>query len=313
MKKEAPAGLNRIVPAVLLLLQLFWMSSSVIAQSDYALGSPDRKIEVKIQIGDRLKYSVLFNGKPLLQESTLSINIDQQTLGRQPKVKAAKPGNLDRMIEPAVRQKFARIRENYNELRLEMEGNYAVVFRAYNEGVAYRIETSLPQPEVKIYGEEALFNFAGDYRVYYPQEESFFSHNERKFPCLELKSITEKMMASLPAVVDTGAEIKLAIAESDVEDYPGLWLRGNGDRGLSAIFPPYPLKESLRRDRDFSVTEAAEYIAVTRGTRTFPWRLIAIAEKDGDLITNALVYLLARPSEIKDPSWIKPGKVAWDW
>ena len=40
---------------------------------------------------------------------------------------------------------------------------------------------------------------------------------------------------------------------------------------------------------------------------------MGIAEKDGDLITNQLVWLLAKPSQVQDTSWIKPGKVAWDW
>src|SRR6266513_964171 len=194
-----------------------------------------------------------------------------------------------------------------------MEGGYQIVFRAYNEGVAYRLETSLPQREVKVYGEEVSLNFAGDYNVYYPQEDGFLSHNEREFVYLALKDIPRATIASLPAVVDTRDGIKLAIAESDVDDYPGLWLRGNTNKTLAAVFPPYPLKEELKRDRDLAVVQAADYIAVTKGTRSFPWRIIGIAEKDGDLITNQLVYLLAKQSQLEDASWIKPGKVAWDW
>jgi len=186
------------------------------------------------------------------------------------------------------------------------------VFRAYNDGVAYRIETALPQPEVKIYNEEAQFKFPGDYNVYYPKEDSFFSHNEREFRPVAMKKIGPTTIASLPAVVDIDGT-KIAIAESDVEDYPGLWLRGNSDNTLQAIFPQYPLKDELKGDRDLRVTQAADYIAVTKGTRTFPWRIIAIAESDRNLITNQLVYLLARPSQLQDTSWIKPGKVAWDW
>jgi alpha-glucosidase len=287
------------------------------AQSNYTLQSPDKKIELRILIGDRVAYDVLLNGRTLLKDSTLSIDIDHQTIGLNPKVKAVKRGEINREIEPAVCQKSARIRENYNEIRIEMEGNYTVVFRAYNEGVAYRLETSLPQTGIKIYGEEVSLNFSGDYGVYYPKEDSFFSHNEREFLYLSLKDVPRTSIASLPAVVDTKAGPKLAIGESDIEDYPGLWLRGNSNNSLSATFPPYPLKEELRKDRnsdrDFQITQAADYIAVTKGTRTFPWRLIGIAETDGDLITNQLVYLLARPSQVQDTSWIKPGKVAWDW
>lgn len=302
---------NKALLPVLFLLCLCARAAD--AQSIPSLRSPDGRIAIDVHTGERLSYDVLLNGKALLQDSPISMKIEQQTLGIQPKVLVAKQRSVDQKIEPVVRQKFAVIRERYNELRLEMAGNYAIVFRAYNEGVAYRIETSLPQPQVKVVAEEVNFNFAGAYSVYYPQEESFFSHNEREFLYLPLKDIAPGAIASLPAVVDTREGTKLAIAEADVDDYPGLWLRGNNSNSLSAVFPPYPLKETLSRDRDYRVTEAADYIALTTGTRTFPWRVIGIAERDGDLITNQLVYLLARPSQIMDTSWIKPGKVAWDW
>jgi len=286
---------------------------SAAAQASYSLFSPNKQIEVQVHTGDRIQYDVLFKGTPLLQKSTFSIDIDHSTLGVQPRVKDAKQRSYDGTLEPAVRQKFAKIRENYNELRLEMEGNYAVVFRAYNQGPAYRFETSLPQNEVRVYGEEVSLHFAGDYTAYYPLEESFFSHNERKYLPFKLSEIPPSSIASLPAVVEAANGVKVAVAEADIEDYPGLWLRGTSDKGLAATFPAYPLKEVLEGDRDFRVTERADYIAVTRGTRTYPWRLLGIAEKDGDLITNQLVWLLAKPSQIQDTSWIKPGKVAWDW
>ena len=299
--------------AILLMCSVIWLDSNASAATDHTLRSPDRRIEVRVQAGDRIRYSILLKGKPLLQDSTMSILIDQRRLGFDAKVKAASERSVDQEIEPQVRQKSARIRENYNELRLEMEGDYAVVFRVYNEGAAYRFETSLPRSRVTVHQEEVSFNFAGDWRVYYPKEDSFFSHNEREFIYLPLKDIAAASIASLPAVVDAVDGIKLAICESDVEDYPGLWLRGNGSNSLSAVFPPYPLKEQLSKDRDLKITSAADYIALTTGTRTFPWRLVEIAEKDADLITNQLVFLLARPSQVRDASWIKPGKVAWDW
>jgi alpha-glucosidase len=284
-----------------------------LAQSDYALHSPDGRIDVKVHAADRLTYDVSFKGTPLLQNGQLSINIDHTVLGVNPKVTSAKERSEDRILEPVVRQKFAKIRDNYRELHLELDGGLAVTFRAYNEGVAYRLETSLPQAQVHVYDEEAIFRFAGDHTVFYPTEESFFSHNERKYLPQTMSQIAPATLATLPAVVDAGDGVKVAIAESDVEDYPGLWLHGTSGNSLAATFPPYPLKEQLERDRDFKVVESADYIAVTRGTRTFPWRVIGIAEKDSDLITNQLVWLLEKPSQVQDTSWIKPGKVAWDW
>ena len=300
---------------VLLLLVVNFGAAFATAQqpSSYNLVSPNGRIQIRIQTGDRLTYDVVVNNKTVLSNCSLSIDIDHKTLGLNPKIKSAKPIAIDREIQAAVPLKSAQIRENYKELRLEMEGDYAITFRAYDEGVAYRIETSAPQLEVKVYGEEVSLNFAGDCNVYYPKEESFFSHNEREFLYLALKDIPKTSLASLPAVVDTKDGIKLIVGESDVNDYPGLWLRGNSNNSLAAVFPPYPLKEEMKRDRDVRVIEAADYIAVTKGTRTFPWRIVGIAEKDADLITNQMVYLLAKQSQVQDTSWIKPGKVAWDW
>ena len=130
---------------------------------------------------------------------------------------------------------------------------------------------------------------------------------------LAVKDIAPGSLASLPAVIEAPEGVKIAIAESDVVDYPGLWLVGQSGKGLSATFPPYPLQEELKGDRDFKVVKGATYIAVTKGKRTYPWRILGITEKDGDLLTSPLVYLLARPSELLDTSWIRPGKVAWDW
>ncbi|MBV8858766.1 MAG: glycoside hydrolase family 97 protein [Acidobacteria bacterium] len=302
--------LKRTMPLLFALLCL--AAPAAARQSDYRVLSPNKKIELRVGTAGRVSYDVLVNGKAVLRDSTLSIDIDHRVLGLDPKVLKAVPRAHEGWVEPVVRQKFARVRDAYNELRLEMEGGYAVVFRAYDEGVAYRFETALPQTEVKVYKEEAAFNFADNYTAFYPQEESLFSHNERVYAPKPLKDIPPAAFASLPAVVDAGG-VKIAVAESDVEDYPGLWLRGTGGNGLGAMFPPYPLKEELKGDRDFKVTEAADYIAVTKGTRTYPWRLLGVAERDGDLITNQLVYLLESPSRVQDTSWIKPGKVAWDW
>src|SRR5690349_10697898 len=213
-------------------------------QSDYRVFSPNKKIELKVGTAGRLSYDVLVNGKTVLRGSTLSLDVEHRELGVNPKVLRATPGAHDAWVEPVVRQKFARIRDAYNELRLEFDGNYAVVFRVYDEGVAYRFETALPAGEVKVKGEEAAFNFTDNYTVYYPQEESLFSHNERLYVPRPLKEIPPAAFATLPAVVDAGG-VKIAVAESDVEDYPGLWLRGTGGNGLGAMFPPYPLKEEL--------------------------------------------------------------------
>ena len=186
------------------------------AQSSYDLRSPNQKVELRIRTADRIRYDVLLNGRALLENCTLSIDIEHKKLGLKPKVLDAKERTNNQTIKPAVRQKFAELRDNFNELRLSLDGGYAVVFRAYNEGVAYRLETSLSRQQVKVYGEESNWNFPSNFVAYYPQEDSFFSHNERKYLPQHLSEIAPAFLGSLPAVVVVGGGAKIAIAESDV-------------------------------------------------------------------------------------------------
>jgi alpha-glucosidase len=297
----------------LFFFSLLWAAfSAANAQSSFDLRSPDGRLEVRVRTAHQITYDVLLNGKALLLACPLALDVDHKKLGIDATVVSAKTRTYDHIDEPQVRQKFAKIRENYNEVRVEFKGNFAVTFRAYDEGVAYRFESMFPKQQVKVYGEDVQFNFPGDSIVFYPQEDSMYSHNERKYTPQRLSEIVPAFIASMPAVVDA-ENVKLAIAESDVEDYPGMWLKGTGHPSLSGAFPAYPLAEKLEGDRDVRVTERADYIASTVGTRTYPWRLVGIAERDADLITNPLVWLLAKPSKVQDASWIRPGKVAWDW
>jgi len=278
------------------------------------LASPGGHIGVAVRAAPDLAYDVTYDGKPLLTDARLSLDVDHRRLGAAARVTETKNRRVDDRITPAVRLKAETLVEKYNELRIALDGGYAVTFRAYDEGVAYRFETALAAPQVKVFGEEALFRFAADAPVFYPDEgKTFFSHNEQLYKPVNLTAIPVGDQATLPAVVATAAGPKVAIAEADVESYPGLWLRATGTPTLAAAFPPYPLEEKAVRDRDVKVTRAADYIAVTTGTRAYPWRVLGVAPTDADLVGSSLIYLLQRPSQIADTTWIKPGKVAWDW
>jgi len=150
---------------------------TAMADTNYSLRSPDNRIDVAIHVGKKINYDVSLNGRLLMKDSALGINVEGKSLGENPQVKSAKKDSVDKVLEPAVHQKFAKIREHYNELKLELEGGYAVTFRAYPEGIAYRIETSLGGENVKVFNEDALFRFAADDTVFFPEEESMFSHN----------------------------------------------------------------------------------------------------------------------------------------
>lgn len=296
-----------------LFILLLMSFATTFSQKEFALLSPDKKLEAKISVGEKVQYSVFKNGKALISPSTLSLNVnDNIVLGVNSTVKNTKTNSVNQILLREVRQKSKEVRENYNELKICFKENFALSFRAYNEGVAYRFETSL-EGDLKVNSEDYSVNFSGGYLCYFPEEQSFMSHNERVFNPVMLKDIKEKQFASTPTIIDTKEGMLIGITESDLEDYPGLWLKGTNQNSLKGIYPAFVLETKTRGDRNVEPTKRADYLALTKGTRTFPWRIFAVTNNDGEMITNDLVYLLSKPNQLKDVSWIKPGKVAWDW
>ena len=278
------------------------------------LFSPDKTIKLIVMAEDAIQYSVLVDGKAILKPSQISMTLgNNRVLGHNPKVINIVNNTVDEEVVPVVKEKFNVIKDNYNELTISFEGDYSVSFRAYNNGIAYRFITNI-DGIIKVVSEESSFNFASGHYVYYPEEKSFFSHNERLYLHMQLDTMAAGRLASLPVLIKTKGP-KVLIEESALKDYPGMWVVSGGNNSLKATFPKYALEEKLKpnSDRNMPVTKSANYIAKTDGNRSFPWRILAIAKKDADLITNQLVYQLGEEQRIKETSWIKPGKVAWDW
>lgn len=279
------------------------------------LFSPDRKIKVDIKVGPEITYSIFYENKILLAPSPISLTIQEGTkLGKNARLNNFKHRSVREKIYPVVKEKRAVIDDAFEELTLNFRGNYGLIFRAYNDGVAYRFFSGY-RTQIVVNSEESIFCFPEDWEVWFPVVESFHSSYERLYQKLKLSEIGSKRMAYLPVLVDNPRGPKIIITESDLFDYPGMYLTGSddGQPKLQALFPPFPLEEEQIRDRTLRVTKGAPYIAKTQGQRQFPWRVIGLAKRDGDLIESDLVYRLARPNQLKDTSWIKPGKVAWDW
>jgi alpha-glucosidase len=281
----------------------------------YELYSPDKKIKVVIQTEGAVSYAVFCDGKEIIALSPVSLTLEGTgVLGKEPRLSGVKTRSVDEKIIPPVREKRAVITDRHNEAVLNFKGNYGLIFRAYDDGVAYRFFTKF-KGRVKVISEEVTFLFGGDHSVYFPVVDTFLSSFERNYSYLPLSQVSEEKMAFLPVLVDIQGGPKVAISEADLDDYPGLYLMGSrdGSPGLYGKFAAYPLKEEQKRDRTLAVAERAGYIAETTGTRAFPWRVLAIARRDGELVENDIVYRLAGPCALEDTSWIKPGKVAWDW
>jgi alpha-glucosidase len=280
---------------------------------EYKITSPDKNIRLKINIEQKILYSVNNKSKQLIKPSPISLMLSgNRILGANPQVLQVTSRNVDEQITPPVRIKSKVIVEKFNEMSIEFKGGFRLICRAYNDGTAYRFVTDIDK-EIVVVNEQATFNFTDNHTIYFPQEDSFQTHSERDYKYLNLSDISDKMMCSLPSLVEVRNGPKVLITESDLEDYPGLYLRGNGNESLYGKFPAFALADKARNDRDVPVTKRADFIAKTKGRRSFPWRVLIIAENDGDLIESQMVYKLAKPLQLKDTSWIKPGKVAWDW
>jgi alpha-glucosidase len=283
-----------------------------IAANENKVSSPDGKISLTVNTGTAVSWSATFNGKPLINNSTIAMILENGTvLGENEKVRKAAISHINGLIRPVVSNKKSEISDNCNVLTISFKSGYSLQFRVYNDGIAYRFETFLPD-EITIKNEIAGLAFPKGSHTWYPLETSFMSHNERTFIYSSLDTITSKHLASLPVLFQVNGSDVL-VTESDIEDYPGMWFVGGGEGKISGTWSKYPETEKLIGDRNLFITSTKDYIAKTAGTRTFPWRVFIIASSDVKLIESSLVFQLAPENKIKDTKWIKPGHVAWDW
>ena len=297
-----------------LLLSLF-CAPFLLAAQPMLLASPDGTLLVTVQADNEIIWQLQRKKQSLILPTTISLTLEGRgVLGKNVVVQKIERNLVDRVLQPTLHQKSASVIERYNELIITCQGDWGVAFRLYNEGVAYRFFTQI-KGATTVLDEQFTFRPAVCQNVFFPEEESFYSHNERIFKPLPAKELTEKRLASLPTLVQLDDSTKILLTETDLQNYPGLWLNGDvkADGTLQGTFPRYPKQVQETSDRDIKVTEREAFLAKTSGTRTYPWRLFLVARKDADLLTNQLPWLAAEPSRIKNTDWIKPGKVAWDW
>jgi len=286
--------------------------SAYSAPKTYKVTSPDGKIVVTVNAGTDIKLSASYQGREVI--TSLKAGLVQstgKTFGENETVRKAVYGKIEQVLEPVVPQKHSKIDDRCNTLLITFRSGFAVNFRVYDDGIAYRFETAL-KDDLIIKNEISEITFPSGSRSWYPLEESFMSHNERQYIYSSVDTLKEKHLASLPALF-TVDDINVLLTEADIQDYPGMWLKGNGAGGLKGVFPQYPETERLKGDRNLFITKTKDYIAQTKGTRTYPWRAFVIAGNDAKLVESELVYKLGAPNTTGNTDWIKPGQVAWDW
>ncbi len=296
----------------LLFLSILFMNQLI--AKDYSVKSPSERLTVKVSVDEDVRYSVFLGDKEIIAASPISLTLENEVLGKNTKVRRYKTISVNEEIIPVVARKNAKIQDNYNQLTLSFN-DYNLHFRAYDEGVAYRWEVTKNGP-LKVMNEQATFTFPTDLKVWFPEEESMFSHQERSYLDVKLSEITPERFASTGLLVSCNNNVKVYISESDlITDYAGMFLKGSAENPfrLEGKFAGVVLEEEQRTDRDVAPVKYADYIAELEGPKSFPWRAMIISDDDRQLVESELIYKLAPENVLENTGWIKPGKVAWDW
>lgn len=282
------------------------------AQTESELSSPNGEIKVTLNITDKIYYNIAYDGDVLLKDNSLQLTLKDEVLGQNPRLRRRKYVSVDEQLTPVIPLKFSTVTNQYNQLTLTFK-NYSVEFRAYDDGVAYRFVTSR-KGEVEVLGEEFAVNFPDDYLLHLQQPGGFKTSYEEPYTHVSSNEWKPSdKMSVLPVLIDTRKQYKILISESDLTDYPCMFLKGTGDNGIVSAFPKAPLAFGEDGDRSLKITQEADYIAKTSGARNYPWRYFVLTKDDRQLLENTMTYKLAGKNQLQDVSWIKPGQVSWEW
>jgi len=308
--------MQRYLLYVLSLLLAF----KAIAQQSYSLYSPDSSIRLEIKTKEKLSWH-LYSGKEFLTQSTdVDLQLkDQKKLSDKLVVSSHRKTKTNEIIFVPIPYRRKTIIDKYNQLDLIFNEPYSIQFRLYNEGMAYRIGTRF-KDSIIIESENALFEVDGKASVWFAHMDKrqnvdrFHTSFEAIYAKQDLSAIPDTMLTYAPATVSLPNGFHLAISDANIFDYPGMFLQKKGN-GLQGVFAPFAAKEKLMEGEfpQYVVTERADYIARTKGTRMLPWRAVLIAKKDIDLPANDLLYILGDRSQVDDVPWIKYGKGTDEW
>lgn len=315
--------MSKIKKVNLLVITLL-ISVGLFSQKQFELKSPNGRLKVNINIGDVIDYQVLSGNDILIERSPISLTLDDGTVwGQKPKLSGKTQVTVNEQISSQVYRK-SRIKNHYNELTMKFKGNYNVIFRIYDDGLAYRFESVLKEPFV-VKDELVTFNFPSNHKVYIPYvnsvagfetiENQLINSFENLYTYCNLSEWDSRRLAFAPILIESTNGRKIVITEADLINYPGMYFQNkDGSNSMKGYFARYPdaVKQNKNNIREELVLSRKDYIAKCEGKTLFPWRVIVVSETDKELADNDMVYRLATPS-IGDFSWVKPGKVSWDW
>lgn len=302
----------KTIKLVTCLFLLLGISTAYSQQKKFELLSPNGEIKVSVALEDKIYYSINIQNEEIAAKNHLALILKNETLGLNPKVTGSKTGKVKEEIKPVVPLKFSTVSNQYNYLVLNFKGDYAVEFRAFDDGISYRFITA-KKGEIEVLNEDFAVNFPDNYLLHVQQPGGFKTAYEEVYSQTTVKDWKPSdKMSVLPVLADSQKQYKILISESDLSDYPCMFLKGTG-KSITAVFPKTPLEFGPDGDRSLKILKEANYIAKTKGTRNFPWRYFVITKNDKQLIENTMTLKLAPKSEQKDTAWIKPGQASWEW
>ena len=293
------------------------------AERKYDVVSPDGTLKAEVIVGETISYSVLKNDQKILDLSVLSMELSDGTIfGQGAAPKKVTRSKADNVLDAPLYKK-SKVVEKYNELSLTFK-TCKLIFRVYDAGVAYRF-VSLKKGEYQVVNEVADFAFSADCNAWIPYAKTgrhsrgnqFFNSFENTYEYCRISDWDKSRYAFLPVMFEAPAGYKVNIMESDLLNYPGMYLSNvDGDSSVEAKFAPCPktVEQGGHNMLQGLVSETESYIAKCSGPTLFPWRIVSVSAEDKDMLDNDLVWLLGTPADqSKDWSWVKPGKVAWEW
>ena len=274
--------------------------------------SPDGRIRLEVSTGDTLRMSVFYGDEQVLLASPLCMQVQQEWLGVRPKVKNIQRKTVSQIIKNVVPVKNAVTPDEAQQLTMRFAGNFSVEFRVYNNGVAYRFVLD-KKGKVDITNELMTLRFPAASKAHLSKARGFWTSYEEPYTHETLADYQpQDDMTHLPVLMETARGTKMLLSESDVRDYPAMFLKSTGNDGLTTVFPKSPAAWEPHGDRGFNVTKEHPFIARTDGKRTLPWRFVVIGD-DKAIAANEMERVLGGKCQLTDASWIKPGKVSWDW
>lgn len=292
------------------------LGASAAPVKTYEVKSPDGRLALVLTAGERLSFTVARDGETLVAPSEMALTLSTgEVLGESPRVRSARRRAVSETIDaPLYRQ--SRFDAAYNELDLRLRGDYGILARAYDDGVCYRFYTER-DGELTIVDETAQLNFEGDPSAYIPYSKTEIPMRtsfENTYEYAPLSKFRTQTVAFMPVLVDLGERGYVLYTESDVEAYPGVYLTYDKEaKGFAARFAECPTETSLTKRFQDVVERSADYIARVDGRRSYPWRIVAYAATATELPVNDMVWQTAEASRVADASWVRDGKIAWDW